>query len=297
MEFAGDPEAIARDEGSIENDRRAAGVVGPALGLERRLAGAAAQIARLSSAQTHRGDGFAGACDDDAQLELEDLMQRRQREIGPDHLVAERRRQERPLEAHRMLVDQPQTLEHEHARPTGQPQRLGDASIRRREPRPQQARRDVLALGREIAGEASKLEDVVIDRRRGDERAEPVATGDEGLALEQLERLAQGHERHAEALRELALVIEPRTRWELADPDPLAQHFGNAVVAGHSTLQPRPDAVHRTLSVLELRASNTIAKAPCTREKRQHRKALRVGRDRDGFYPTIFLRGSSTARG
>src|SRR5439155_7770752 len=110
MEFAGDPEAVARDEGSIEDDRRAAGVVRDALGLERRHAGAAAEIARLPSAETHRGDGFAGARDDDAQLELEDLMQGRQREIGPDHLVAERRWKKRALEAHRMLIDQPQPL-------------------------------------------------------------------------------------------------------------------------------------------------------------------------------------------
>src|SRR4030095_14837831 len=99
MEFASDPEAVARDEDSIEDDRHATGVIRDALGLERRLAGAAAEIARLPSAQTHCGDGFAGARDDDAQLELEDLMQRCQDEIGPDHLVAERRRQERPLEA------------------------------------------------------------------------------------------------------------------------------------------------------------------------------------------------------
>src|SRR5262245_62768263 len=54
--------------------------------------------------------------------------------------------------------------------------------------------RSVLALGREIAGEAAELEDVVVDRRRGDERAEPVAARDEVLALEELERLAKGHE-------------------------------------------------------------------------------------------------------
>src|SRR6267143_723803 len=177
MEFAGDPEPVARDEGSIEDDRRAAGVVRDALGLERRLAGAAAEIARLPSAQA---------------------------------------------------------------------QRLGDAPVSRREPRPQQARRDALALGREVAGEAAKLEDVVVDRRRGDEGTEPVTARDEVLALEQLERLAEGHEGHAEALRELALVVEPRTGGKLADPDPLAQRLGDAVVAGHSTEEPHPDAVHRT---------------------------------------------------
>ncbi len=145
-----------------------------------------------------------------------------------------------------MRVDQPQPFEHEDAGPTGEAQRLGDAPVRRREPRAQQPGRDVLALGREIAGEASKLEDVVVDRRRGDERAEPVPARDEVLAFEQLERLAEGHECHAEALRELALVVEPRTGGKLADPHSLAQCFGDAMVARHSTVKPHPDAVHRT---------------------------------------------------
>ena len=121
-----------------------------------------------------------------------------------------------------MRVDQTQPIEHEHARPAGEAQRLGDAPVRRREPRAQEPRRDVLALGREIAGEAAELQDVVVDRRRGDERAEPVATRDEMLALEQLERLAEGHERHAEALRELALIVEPRAGGKLAAADPFA---------------------------------------------------------------------------
>jgi hypothetical protein len=81
-------------------------------------------------------------------------------------------------------IDQAEPIEHEHARPAGEAQRLGDAPVRRGESRAQQPGRDVLALGREIAGEAAKLQDVVVDGRRGDERAEPVATRDEVLALE-----------------------------------------------------------------------------------------------------------------
>src|SRR5262245_33123576 len=106
--------------------------------------------------------------------------------------------------------------------------------------------RSVLALGREIAGEAAELEDVVVDRRGGDERAEPVAARDEVLALEELERLAKGHEGHAEAPGELALVVQPRPGGEFPGPDSLAQRFGDAGIAGHSTVKPHPDAVHRT---------------------------------------------------
>src|SRR5262249_40401496 len=134
--------------------------------------------------------------------------------------------------------------------------------VGRREPRAEQPRRDVLALGREIAGEAAELEDVVIDRRRGDERAEPMAARDEVLALEELQGLTEGHERHAEALRQLALIVESGTRGELAAADPLAQRLGDAVVAGNSTVQPHPDAVHQNLSVLELRTPTAIATAP-----------------------------------
>src|ERR1700741_5486513 len=107
----------------------------------------------------------------------------------------------------------------------------------------------------------AKEHDVVVDRRRGDERAEPVAARDQVmangvlgrlapghkvLAPAELERLSQGHQGNAEALRELALVIEARARWKLADTDSLAQRVGDAVVAGHSTLKLHPDAVHRT---------------------------------------------------
>jgi len=103
----------------------------------------------------------------------------------------------------------------------------------------------VLALGREIPGEAAELEDVVVDRGRGDERPETVAARDQVLALEELERLPQRHQRDAEALRELALVVEPRAGRELAPPDPLAQRLGDAVVARDpDALRARPDTVH-----------------------------------------------------
>src|SRR2546428_150603 len=144
MEFAGDPEAVARDEDTVEDDRGAAGVMRDALGLERRLAGAAPEVARLAAA-------------------------------------------------------------------------------------------------------AAQLEDVVVDRGRGDERPETVAARDEVLALEELERLAQRHERHGEALRELALIVEPGAGRERATPDPFAQRLGDAVVAWDPTdsLRVRGDTVHR----------------------------------------------------
>src|SRR5262249_29569383 len=112
----------------------------------------------------------------------------------------------------------------------------------------QKARRDVLTLGREIAGEAAELEDVVVDRRRGDERPETVAPRDEVLALEELESLPQRHERDPEALRELSLIVEPGARREQPVADLVAQRLGDLVVARDPTVEPsvRPDAVHGT---------------------------------------------------
>src|SRR5712692_8508504 len=126
--------------------------------------------------------------------------------------------------------------------------RTTSSPVRGGEPRPQEPRRDVLALGREIPGEAAQLEDVVVDRGRSDERPETVAARDEVLALEELERLAQRHERHGEALRELTLIVEPRAGRERAAPDPFAQRLGDAVVAWDPTdaLRVRRDTVHGT---------------------------------------------------
>ena len=96
----------------------------------------------------------------------------------------------------------------------------------------------MLALSRKVAGEAAELEDVVVDRRRRHERPKAVASRDQVLALEQLQRLPQGHERHAETRREPALVVEPRPGTERALADPRAQRFGDLVVARQAAIHP-----------------------------------------------------------
>src|SRR5882724_13280 len=80
---------------------------------------------------------------------------------------------------------------------------------------------------------------------------------DQVLTLEHLERRAQRHERHPEALRELALVVEPRPRREAAGVDAVAQRLGDAVVTRHP-------CVHgdSSVGVLELRAARIVAGAP-----------------------------------
>ena len=113
-----------------------------------------------------------------------------------------------------MAVDQPQALELYDAGARAETERIGHAAIGARHASTELVRGHVLALRREVAGEAAKLQDVVVDRRRRDEGAETMTASDQILALEQFQRLPQRHERHAEALRELALIVEPRARRE-----------------------------------------------------------------------------------
>src|SRR5262245_39404130 len=116
MHFAGDAEAIARDEDAVEDGGAALGVERDALGSERGHAGTAAEVARFASAETDGGDGLAGSLDGDSQLELERLTEWRALEIGLEQLLAEAAGQERPLEPDRMAVDEAEPVDHEHAR-------------------------------------------------------------------------------------------------------------------------------------------------------------------------------------
>jgi len=156
-----------------------------------------------------------------------------------------------------VAVDQPQPLELHDAGARAEAERVGHAAVGARHAPAEQTRGDVLALRGEVAGEAAQLQDVVVDRRRGDEGAEAVTARDQVLTLEHLERLAQRHERHPEALRELALVVEPRPRREAAGVDAVAQRLGDAVVTRHP-------CVHgdSSVGVLELRAARIVAGAP-----------------------------------
>jgi len=130
-----------------------------------------------------------------------------------------------------VAVHEAEPLQHEHARAGPEPERVRDAVVGERELRPDEPRRHLLALGLEVAGEPAELEDVVVDGGGRDERPEAVAARDQVLALEQLERLAQRHQRHAEALREPSLIVEPGAGTELALVDPFAQDLGDPVVA------------------------------------------------------------------
>src|SRR5438552_2745923 len=189
MQLTGDPEAITGDEDPVEHGGPALGVEGDALRRERRDAGPAPQITRLAPPEAHRGDGLAGALDRDPQLELERLAQRRALEVRLQQLLAEPRGQERPLEPDRVAIDETQALDHEHAGAAAEAERLRGVTVGDREARAEQARADVLAVGEELAGEATELQDVVIDRRGRDERPEAMAPDDQAVALEQLERL------------------------------------------------------------------------------------------------------------
>src|SRR5262245_22975210 len=257
MEFAGDPESIAGDEDAIEDDRRAAFVVGDALGLERRHAGSTSELARLAPAEAHGGHALARALDRDAELEFEHLAQRRGAEIGLQHLLAEGGAQEGSLQAHRVAVDQAQSLELHDAGAGGEPERSAHAVVRARHASAEQPRGDVLALCRQITGKTLKLQDVVVDRGRRHERAETVAPRDQILALEHRERLAQRHQRHAERFRERALIVEPRARRDTAALNALTKRFGDSVITRHACVH-----ADSSVGVLELYVAKKIAGAP-----------------------------------
>src|SRR5438045_1909601 len=115
----------------------------------------------------------------------------------------------------------------------------------------------MLALRGQITREPTQLKDVVVDRGCGHEGAETVAARDEILTLEQLQRLAQRHQGHAEGLRERPLVVEPGAGHEAAAMNAVAQRLGDAVI-------PRHPCVHADscVGVLELRAKDHAAGAP-----------------------------------
>src|SRR5437773_1190809 len=177
MELPRDAEAVAGDEDAIEDDRRAGRIEGDALGLERGRPDRAPELARLAPSETHRGDRLVRAPDDDPERALERLVERRAGEVRPDDLVADERGKERALQAHRMVVHQPQPRDHEHPRAGPEAERVGDEAVRSREPHGKEPRRDVLALGREVPGEPR-----VSRERRHQEAAKGNADRDLGAA-------------------------------------------------------------------------------------------------------------------
>jgi hypothetical protein len=60
-----------------------------------------------------------------------------------------------------------------------------------------------------------------------------VAPRDQPVALQHLEGLAQGHQRHAVLLGEPALIVEPRAGDERAAGHALAETLRDLVIPGH----------------------------------------------------------------
>src|SRR5574341_1805753 len=135
-----------------------------------------------------------------------------------------------------MAIDEPQALEREDAGAGVEPELARRVPVGPGGVGGQEARGDVLADGGEIAREGAEVEDVVVDGRRGNEGAEAMTARDQAVALEHLERLAEGHERDTEALSEAALVVEALTRRDGAGADPVTEGIRDLMVAGHSAL-------------------------------------------------------------
>src|SRR6266508_3207455 len=125
---------------------------------------------------------------------METRPERRHRQVRLRHLLADGGGQIGELQAHRMPIHQAQPLQGEDASPPPQPELTRDPAVGDGEATAEEPSGDALALGREVAGERAQVEDVVIDDRRGDEGAQAVPPGDEPVALQYFQRLAQGHE-------------------------------------------------------------------------------------------------------
>ncbi len=74
-----------------------------------------AQLAGSPSGQPHGGHALRGALDGNAELELQNLVQGCDAEIGLRHLLADTCGQQRALQAHGSSPDQAQALELQHA--------------------------------------------------------------------------------------------------------------------------------------------------------------------------------------
>jgi hypothetical protein len=138
-----------------------------------------------------------------------------------------------------MTVDEPEPLDHDHPRAGGDAEPRAHAMVGQRRPRAEQARGHRLALGREVAGEAAELGDLVVDGRGRHERADAVAADDEVVALQELQGLPQRHQRHAELAGQPPLVGQRRAGCPLGGADALAKGIGDAVI-------PRQPSVHTT---------------------------------------------------
>jgi hypothetical protein len=239
-ELARDAEAVARDEDAVVDHGSGVGSHRDAVGAEGGDAGPAAELAGGAAIERHRGDRLAGARDLDAQLEGQHLTERRHRQVGLGYFLAERSGQVRSLEADRLAVHEPEALEHEHARPLTEPQRRGHAAVGGGRVAAHEACRHVLAERGEVAGQRSQVEDVVVDGRAGDEGAEAVPAGDQAVALEQVERLAERHEGDPELAREAPLIVQALARPLAARDDPLAEGLRDLVIPWHATGQVNP---------------------------------------------------------
>jgi hypothetical protein len=163
------------------------------------------------------GEAVSGGRDLDPELEGQHLAERRHGEVGARDFRAQRDREIRGLEAHRLAVHEAETLEHEHLGLLRQPERLGHPPIGGLEATPEEPRRHVLAERGEVPGKRAELQDVVVDGGPRDECPQAVPPGYQPVTLEQVERLAERHEGDTELAREASLIVQA-----LAGPGDLA---------------------------------------------------------------------------
>ena len=243
MELAGDPEAVTRDEDAIEHDGLATALN------DTRSDSKAGTPDGQPSARASRGPRRTA---DTASWAWVTTMPSLNSSTWPsDVSVRSDVRTSSPMRAGRnercRLIGRPSTSRRRSSATTRarsvRPERGGHAAVGGGRSASSTRVVTCLALGREVAGEALQLQDLVVDGGRGHERAEPVTPRDQTVALEHFEGLAQGHERDAEVVREPALVGQRRARRPLAVADAPAKGLGDAVVARHASVHSTPLSV------------------------------------------------------
>src|SRR5437764_2882066 len=129
----------------------------------------------------------------------------------------------RALELERLCSDKPKPLDQVDGFAACEPELFGDTRVRLDEAATEHARVKLEPLAGDLLGEAAEVPHRIAHPLRRDERSQTVTKHDQVLLLQQLKRLANGHHRHAVALRQLPLGSKPITRSERSLLDLLPQ--------------------------------------------------------------------------
>ena len=225
--------AVAAVEVAGELDRAPVGGAGRADDEDRGRTGTGRQVAGIGGVERRGLERRLGADRVDAVALLHDGVERAVGQLVAGELRAHGARHPERLEQERLAVAEPQAAHHPGALASRERERrarhaVDAAAAAHLEHAP--ARLDALAP--HLLREPGEALERVLDPRRRDEGARPGPAVDDAPAHEQLDGLARGHPREAEAVGDHALGREPVVRLEVAGDDPPLQGIGHLAVPG-----------------------------------------------------------------